>query len=121
MTTVSEREQLFEVASVHTSCLVHLIPDAARYTEINNGKYLDHTYTEENFFRVLKLTAAMLTILRDDLVAIIAKTKAFKNCGNDEDEIVEHSLWAFKRDSNNFFKNSKQQLLTPISGPSIFG
>jgi hypothetical protein len=38
---------------------------------------------------------------------MIAETKAFKNCGkdlSDKDKIVEHSLWAFKRDSNNYLK-----------------
>lgn len=36
---------------------------AARYTEYNDGKYLNQTYTEEDFVRGLKPTAAKFTAL----------------------------------------------------------
>lgn len=41
MTTLSKREQLFEDTSMHRSCLGHPVLDAAWYTEIHDGKYLN--------------------------------------------------------------------------------
>ena len=45
---------------------------AARYTEYNDGKYLNQTYTEEDYVRGFKLTAAKFTMRRDNLATMIA-------------------------------------------------
>ena len=63
-----------ENPGMHEVRLGHTNPDTAWYMQIDEGKFSNAAYTEENFVRGFRLTAAMSTVIRDDLVTMIHQT-----------------------------------------------